>query len=68
MAEQINFLLGYGERLTAPVTIDSGGRPKLAPYLRREGHPQVGARGSASGPRRRPLGRAGLIGRRSLMV
>ncbi len=32
MPEKRNYLLGYGERLTAPVDIGSGGGPKTPPY------------------------------------
>ena len=32
MPEKRNYLLGYGERLTAPVDIASGGGPKTPPY------------------------------------
>ena len=32
MPEKRNYLLGYGERLTAPVDIVSGGGPKTSPY------------------------------------
>ena len=32
MPEKRNYLLGYGERLTAPVEIASGGGPKTPPY------------------------------------
>lgn len=32
MPEQRNFLLGYGERLTAPVQIEKGMEPSPPPY------------------------------------
>ena len=41
MAEQRNYFLGYGERLTVPVDIASGGGPKQAPYSFEEARSRI---------------------------
>lgn len=42
MAKRPNYLLGYGERLTEPVEIKSGGGVKLLPYLFDEAKTRLG--------------------------
>jgi len=42
VADKKNYLLGYGERLTSPVDVGSGGGPKHPPYTPAEARDRVG--------------------------
>ena len=42
MPEKRNYLLGFGERLTAQVEIGGGGGPKLPPYSFEEAQRRLG--------------------------
>lgn len=48
MAKQPNYLLGYGERLTEPVEVRTGGGPKHLPYTVAESKKRLGRMMSAT--------------------